>query len=125
ATRLASVVDRGDSVRATLDGGETLAAPALIGCDGLWSRVRQAVAGSAAPLATGHVAYRGLILAQALPQAMRALRVQVWLGPRLHVVLYPVRRGEAFNVVAVVHARPSAAHDAQAWSQPATRADLQ
>jgi salicylate hydroxylase len=125
ATRVASVTERSDTVRALLDDGDALVCSAAIGCDGLWSRVRQAVVDTAAPLPTGHIAYRGLIPAAALPVALRVQRVQVWLGPRLHVVHYPVRRGEAFNLVAVVHAPGGALHDAQSWSEPANRADLQ
>lgn len=125
ATRVASVTERSDTVRVLLDNDEAVVCAAAIGCDGLWSRVRQAVVDTAAPVPTGHIAYRGLIPAAALPVALRAPRVQVWLGPRLHVVHYPVRRGEAFNLVAVVHAQGSAPDDAQSWSEPATRADLQ
>lgn len=125
ATRLAAVTERSDTVKLTLENGDALVGPALVGCDGLWSRVRHAVADTLAPRPTGHIAYRGLIPAQTLPAALRVPRVQVWLGPRLHVVHYPVRRGEAFNLVAVVHAAGSAPRDAQSWSEPATRADLQ
>jgi salicylate hydroxylase len=125
ATRLMAVSERSDTVKLTLENGDALVGPALIGCDGLWSRVRHAVADTLPPVPTGHIAYRGLIPAQALPAALRVPHVQVWLGPRLHVVHYPVRRGEAFNLVAVVHAQGSAPRDAQNWSEPATRADLQ
>lgn len=44
ATRLAAVTERSDTVKLTLDNGDALAGPALVGCDGLWSRVRHAVA---------------------------------------------------------------------------------
>ncbi len=125
AARLSAVSERSDTVKLTLDNGDTLVGPALVGCDGLWSRVRHAVADTLAPVPTGHVAYRGLVDASTLPIALRAPRVQVWLGPRLHVVHYPVRRGEAFNLVAVVHAQGGAPRDAQNWSEPASRSDLQ
>lgn len=125
ATRLTAVTERSDTVKLTLEGGDTLVGPSLIGCDGLWSRVRHAVADTLPPVPTGHVAYRGLVAASQLPATMRTPRVQVWLGPRLHVVHYPVRRGEAFNLVAVVHAHGGAPRNAQSWSEPATRADLQ
>lgn len=123
--RVDQVVDRGDGVLATLDDQGTLSAPAVIACDGLWSRVRPAVAGDGAPRPTGHVAYRGLIPAAALPAALRPAQVQVWLGSQLHVVHYPVRRGEAFNLIAVVHAAAGGPREPQSWSEPATRADLQ
>ena len=125
ATRVASVTERNDSVKVRLDNGEVAIGPALVGCDGLWSRVRHAVVDTLPPVPTGHLAYRGLVAASALPVALRVPRVLVWLGPRLHVVHYPVRGGDAFNLVAVVHAHGFLPRDAQSWSEPATRADLQ
>ncbi len=110
-------------VSLALASGDRLAGPALIGCDGLWSRVRQAGFDGTPPRRTGHLAYRGLVPAHALPAAMRAKAIGVWLGPRLHVVHYPVRAGEAFNLVAVVHGEPGAG-DASGWSQPAEAAEL-
>ena len=107
-----------------LASGDTLMAPALIGCDGLWSRVRESGFGAAPPLRTGHLAYRGLIAADALPAALRQPDIGVWLGPRLHVVHYPVRRGEAFNLVAIVHGNADGG-DASSWSQAADATELQ
>lgn len=125
ATRVASVNERSDTVKLALDDGETLVGPAVIGADGLWSRVRHAVADTLTPRATGHIAYRGLVPAASLPAALRAPCVQAWLGPRLHVVHYPVRRGEAFNLVAVVHAPAGVELNAQSWSEPAAGIELQ
>ena len=78
-------------------------ADALVGADGLWSTVRQQLLLDAPPLATGHLAYRALALQSDLPEALRSQHVTVWLGPRLHIVQYPVRRGEQLNMVAIVH----------------------
>ncbi|MFM9899588.1 MAG: FAD-dependent monooxygenase [Polaromonas sp.] len=78
-------------------------ADALIGADGLWSAVRQQLLLDAPPLATGHLAYRALVLQSDLPEALRSQHVTVWLGPRLHIVQYPVRGGEQLNLVAIVH----------------------
>lgn len=125
ASRAVSVNERSDTVKLALDSGEILVGPAVIGADGLWSRVRHAVADTLAPRPTGHIAYRGLVPAAALPAALRAPCVQAWLGPRLHVVHYPVRRGEAFNLVAVVQAPAGAALNAQSWSEPAAGIELQ
>lgn len=111
-------------VSLALASGDLVAGPALIGCDGLWSRVRRAGFDAAPPRRTGHLAYRGLVPADALPAAMRANEIGVWLGRQLHVVHYPVRRGEAINLVAVVHGEPGAV-DASAWSQPADATELQ
>ncbi len=113
----------GPGVSLTLASGDQLAGQALIGCDGLWSRVRQGGFDAAPPRRTGHLAYRGLIPVAALPAAMRDSAVGVWLGPRLHVVHYPVRRGEAFNLVAVVQGEAGGL-EASSWSQPAEAGEL-
>lgn len=89
---------------------------ALIGCDGLWSVVRQHLLRDGSPRATGHLAYRALLPASAAPAGVARQDVTVWLGPRLHVVCYPVRGGEWLNLVAVVHGQTSCA-DQQGWTQ--------
>ncbi|MDQ1259209.1 MAG: FAD-dependent monooxygenase, partial [Pseudomonadota bacterium] len=89
--------DNGGAVLVRVEHGAGQAKPvegdALIGADGLWSRTRTHTWHDGRPRATGHLAYRALVPAQALPAAWRA-QVTAWLGPRLHAVHYPVRRGE-------------------------------
>lgn len=122
--RLDAFDEDASGVRATLENGETLRSEALIGCDGLWSRARAQLLGAQPPRATGHLAYRGMVRADDLPAALRGNVVTAWLGPRLHVVHYPVKRGEWFNVVAVVHGALPLGHDPQAWTHEAHAADL-
>jgi len=96
---------------------------ALAAADGLWSTVRtQLWPESARPRPTGHIAYRALLKQQDLPSRMRSDDVTVWLGPRLHAVTYPVRRGEWLNAVAIVERESQGV--AQNWDLPATGADL-
>ncbi len=95
----------------------------LIGADGLWSVVRQQVFGDAPPSATGHLAYRAVAAQRDLPAPLRTSDVTVWLGPRLHVVAYPLRGGDWLNVVAIVQG--SSRGPAQDWDQGAIAADLQ
>ena len=99
----------------------------LIGADGLWSTVRQQVWGDGTAAPTGHVAYRALVAQQALPAGLRSQQVTAWLGPRLHVVAYPVRRGELLNVVVIVQGQPRGEPQnwAQDWDQAAVAAELQ
>jgi salicylate hydroxylase len=106
-----------------LDDGAALNADALVGADGLWSRVRAQLLGDAPARLTGHLAYRAMLNQADLPATLRSQYVTVWLGPQLHVVQYPVRRGELLNLVAIVHG--SAPQDVASWDHSANAADLQ
>lgn len=118
------------SVRETADGvavGVSHAAAetevqALVGADGLWSRVRQQVWADGLPAPSGHLAYRTLIAQDELPADLRSDDVTVWLGPRLHVVSYPVHQGHWLNVVAIVHG--SRGDDPKEWDKTAAGPDL-
>ena len=129
-TRLVSFTESSVDVTATLDHGSTMTGSALLGCDGLWSRVRAQLLGPQPVRASGHLAYRGMVRAADLPLALRANVVTAWLGPRMHVVHYPVRGGEWINVVAVVHGVLGQGHggepgsDPQSWTHEARAADL-
>jgi salicylate hydroxylase len=90
-------------VRVRLQGGETLEADALIGADGLWSRVRQAVVGDGKPRVSGHIAYRAVLKKEDVPPHLWNDEVLLWGGEKTHLVHYPLRRGELFNLVAVFH----------------------
>jgi salicylate hydroxylase len=90
-----------------------LMADSLIGADGVWSAVRQQLLGDAPARFTGHLAYRALVAQADLPAHLRSVEVTVWMGPRLHVVHYPVRSGQWLNLVAIVHGEKPA--QAEAW----------
>jgi salicylate hydroxylase len=98
---------------------------AVVGADGLWSLVRRQLdCASAAqpPRVTGHTAWRALIEQSSLPAALRRKQVDVWLGPRLHAVAYPVRGGDWLNVVVIAESAP--AGDARDWDQSSSIAAL-
>ena len=78
------------------DGSETRP-DLVIGADGLHSVARQAVCGSLAPFFTGQTAWRAIV-----PNVSgRAPEARVHMGPKRHVVSYPLRGGEVLNIVAV------------------------
>ena len=90
----------GDEVGAS---GEVVEGAALIGADGLWSRIREAIVGDGKPRVSGHVAYRAVLQRQDVPSHLWSDDVLLWGGEKTHLVHYPLRRGELFNLVAVFH----------------------
>ena len=90
----------GDKVGAS---GEVVEGAALIGADGLWSRIREAIVGDGKPRVSGHVAYRAVLQRQDVPSHLWSDDVLLWGGEKTHLVHYPLRRGELFNLVAVFH----------------------
>lgn len=107
--------DTADGLEVSTAEGASVQAGALIGADGVWSAVRQQLLGDAPARFTGHLAYRALVAQADLPAHLRSDQVTVWMGPRLHVVHYPVRSGQWLNLVAIVHGtKPEQAQD---WDQ--------
>ncbi|MCW5773353.1 MAG: FAD-dependent monooxygenase [Rhodospirillaceae bacterium] len=88
-------------VRLRLHGGDTVAGEALIGADGVHSRLRQALFGADKPAFTGCMAWRGTIPAEKLPAGLARPVGTNWVGPGGHIVHYFMRRGELFNFVGV------------------------
>jgi salicylate hydroxylase len=95
--------DDGEKVTVTLKGGERVEGRALIGCDGMWSKVREKVVGDGKPLISGHIAYRAVLKRAEVPEDLWRPDMVLWAGPRTHFVHYPLRRGELYNLVAVFH----------------------
>ncbi len=96
-SRVASVDLSGPHPKVTLETGEHLASPLLIGADGLHSKSRAALNGAETPFFTRQVAWRAVIPcdAGAAPVA------EVHMGPGRHLVSYPLRGGTLRNIVAV------------------------
>jgi salicylate hydroxylase len=93
---------------------------ALVGADGLWSKLRERLGDLRPPRFIGHTAWRALVPADAVMADLRAPAVNLWLGRNAHLVHYPVRNGELVNVVAIIRdpwTGPS-------WSEPGMRDQL-
>ncbi|MBA3771706.1 MAG: FAD-dependent monooxygenase [Ramlibacter sp.] len=111
-----------DAVRLRLAAGQEVEGDALVAADGLWSALRGHFLADGEPRATGHLAYRSLAGQARLPAAMRSQDITVWLGPRMHLVSYPVSAGERLNVVAIVQG--AAKGSGRDWDQAAVAAEL-
>jgi salicylate hydroxylase len=95
--------DIGQSVRVTTGDARSYTAPALIGADGLWSKVRAKLIGDGGPRVSGHVTYRAVLPASEVPPDLRRSDMVLWAGPKCHLVHYALRGGDLFNLVAVFH----------------------
>lgn len=99
-------VDLVGSVR--LANGTTCTADVVIGADGLRSFTRTAVLGHQVdPVDTGDMAFRMTIPRDQVEglgspfwnQLLEDRAPRIWLGPLSHIICYPVRNGEIFNLV--------------------------
>lgn len=104
-----------EGVTAICADGVTIEGGCLIGADGLWSAVRKSIASDAALSFTGATAFRTLLPRETLSAPFDGPVVGLWLGPRAHLVHYPVKGGDALNVVAVIEG----GREAQGWNQAA------
>lgn len=93
--------DRG--VTATLADGSQVQGRALIGADGLWSKVRQQMVGDGMPRVTGHTTYRSVIPFDQMPEELRFNAATLWAGPKCHLVHYPLSGWKTFNLVVTYH----------------------
>jgi salicylate hydroxylase len=77
---------------------------ALIGADGVKSAVRRQYVGDDARV-SGHVVYRAVVDKKDFPEDLRWNAASIWVGPNCHLVHYPLRGGEQYNVVVTFHSR--------------------
>lgn len=95
--------EHGHKVTLHLESGEAVGGAALIGADGLWSMVRAQLLKDGKPRVSGHIAYRAVLPRADVPPDLWQDNVVLWAGPKTHLVHYPLRRGELYNLVAVFH----------------------
>ncbi len=92
----------GSSIRADAPAlvSETFAA--VIAADGVRSVLRSFISGAATARPANRTAWRALMPVDAVRGLIPVDAVCAWLGPRVHMVSYPVSRGTAVNIVAVI-----------------------
>jgi salicylate hydroxylase len=102
-TRITRYEQDAGGVLVSTDNGETLRAAALIGADGVRSRIRQQMLDDGDPVCAGAVIYRALVPAARMPSDLQHPRATLWVGPDAHLIYYPVRGWTEFNVGATVN----------------------
>ena len=105
-TRIVSVEqdEANKTVTAIDQNGKRWTGQALIGADGGKSVVRQQYVNDP-PRVTGHVVYRAVVDKKDFPLDLQWNAASLWAGPKCHLVHYPLRGGEQYNVVVTFHSR--------------------
>ncbi len=98
------VEQEGDRVTAIDRQGRRHAGAALIACDGVKSAVRRQLLNDPVRV-SGHVVYRAVADAAEFPADLKINAPCLWAGPDCHLVHYPLRGGEQYNVVVTFHSR--------------------
>jgi 2-polyprenyl-6-methoxyphenol hydroxylase-like FAD-dependent oxidoreductase len=91
---------------------------ALVGADGLRSRVREIVIGDGAPRPAGHVTYRGVVPVDQVRDRSHFDDMVIWIGPNLHLVQYRLRGGTVMNNVATVVSKKFALGEREHYGGP-------
>ena len=104
STRIDRVEQDADTVTVYDQNGQAYRGQALIGADGVKSAVRQQYVNDPARV-TGHVVYRAVVDKADFPEDLQWNAASIWVGPNCHLVHYPLRGGEQYNVVVTFHSR--------------------
>jgi 2-polyprenyl-6-methoxyphenol hydroxylase-like FAD-dependent oxidoreductase len=104
STRVERIEQDADSVTVIDQTGRAHRGLALIGADGVKSVVRAQYVNDP-PRVTGHVVYRAVVDKKDFPLDLQWNAASIWVGPNCHLVHYPLRGGEQYNVVVTFHSR--------------------
>ncbi|MEE1613832.1 FAD-dependent monooxygenase [Microvirga sp. CF3016] len=99
---------------------ESLAVDLIVGADGIWSTIRPALGDTTPPAFRGAVAWRATFERSAAPAELSGDETGLWLGPKGHVVHYPIAGGRLVNVVAIERS----AAPVEGWAAPGSREAL-
>ncbi|KJS11443.1 MAG: salicylate hydroxylase [Hoeflea sp. BRH_c9] len=95
----------------------------IVGADGVWSQIRGLVPGALPPRFSGQVAWRFVLPVETTRRAVDPDNVTAFLGPKTHLVAYPLEHGAAINMVAITKGKDPG----QSWAEregPADRGEL-
>jgi salicylate hydroxylase len=109
-----------DGIRLISTEGRVATGTAVIGADGLWSKVRSYVADRVDLRYAGWSAYRTLMHRTDVAPVFQGNAVGLWLAPRAHVVHYPVRGGAETAAVVILPQTASS----EGWAKDAERDEL-
>jgi salicylate hydroxylase len=88
----------------------------IVGADGVWSNLRADIPGSAEPDFSRNVCWRFTVSKASVPSWLTANQVTAFLGPSSHLVAYPLKEIDGFNIVAIA----SGISPGRTWNAEAT-----
>ncbi|MDB5571067.1 MAG: salicylate 1-monooxygenase [Hyphomicrobiales bacterium] len=119
---------RNGTAFARFESGEEIEADVVIAADGVRSSARQALFGADTPRYTGQIGWRAMLPMSDVPEGLGpdgslSLRKDFvgWLGPRGHVIMYPIRSGEVLNFFAGYFLDEWAE---ESWTAPSTPEEM-
>jgi len=101
SAKVKDIEERGELVFAKTEDGTLYSGEALIGCDGIWSVVRQRVLGNHMPRNSGQIIYRGVVQRSQMPQGLNLDNIVHYVRPSAHLVYYPIGNNGYFNISAI------------------------
>lgn len=114
--QLTEIVEEPDRVRLRFANQPDVLAKVVVGVDGMHSAVRRYVAGDVAPVLSGEIAFRGVVPVAKSPRLPSPTSLNMWFGPRTHVVYYGIDDGRLVNLFAVY-----LPDEMPAWTRSASR----
>lgn len=99
--RVEQVKEEADGATVQFADGSSTTAGIVVGADGLRSRIRL-LHDDSEPNFTGQVAFRGTVPTADANLAFDPMDMVLWIGPHRHLIQYPVRGGNLYNLVAVI-----------------------
>lgn len=127
--RCVGVTSHDGNAVATFADGKQIEADIIIGADGIRSVVREALFGVTPARYTEQVAWRGIISRDDVPTRVgpgKSVHISPmdyvgWIGPNGHVICYPIRGGELYNMF-IGHVSPEWVDES--WTSPSTTQDI-
>lgn len=126
--RLDSVQEDEEGVMLTFGDGTTARHTAVIGCDGVKSRVRAMVLGAEHPATrpsfSGKYAYRGLIPMERAAEMIGeevSVNATMYVGEGGHMLTFPIEHGKTMNVVAFQTKKDRKWEEGKEWVQTVDR----
>tara|TARA_B100000029_G_scaffold508988_2_gene597188 strand:- start:2075 stop:3247 length:1173 start_codon:yes stop_codon:yes gene_type:complete len=110
-----------DCIELRLSNNESKTCDLLIAADGVKSLFRNKIASSNKRFFSGKVAWRCLIEPKEYVKSFSLNHAYAFLGPKNHLVAYPIRNNQLINIVAITSAKEWIEEE---WSIPGTKEEL-